>query len=384
MTSPTSFTSEELERYNRHLILAKFGPEGQRKLKAAKVLVVGTGGLGSPLLQYLAAAGVGTLGLVDFDVVDRSNLQRQVLYSVDDVGTPKVEAAKKRLQGLNPNVTFVTYNTRITSDNALDILKDWDVVADGTDNFPTRYLVNDACVLLGKPLVYASIFQFEGQASVFNYRLPDGNHGPNYRDLFPVPPLPDTVPSCAEGGVLGVLPGLLGVVQANEVIKVVTGIGEPLTGRLFLYDALGFETRTLKFAKDPQNPISGEHPSIRQLIDYEQFCGVTKPSGVLQEISATALKEMMDAGEDFLLLDVREPHEYEDANLGGLSLPLKTLSANLDKIGRDKKIVVHCHSGQRSKQAIQLLQEQGYENLYNLQGGILAWARDVDEDMIVG
>ena len=383
MTSPTPFTPEELERYNRHLILEKFGPEGQRKLKAAKVLVVGTGGLGSPLLQYLTAAGVGTLGLVDFDVVDRSNLQRQVLYSVDDVGTPKVEAAKKRLQGLNPNVTFVMYNTRITSHNALDILNDWDVVADGTDNFPTRYLVNDACVLLDKPLVYASIFQFEGQASVFNYRLPDGSRGPNYRDLFPVPPLPHTVPSCAEGGVLGVLPGLLGVIQANEVIKVVTGIGEPLTGRLFLYDALGFETRTLKFAKDPQNPISGAQPSIRQLIDYEQFCGVAKPAEALQEISATALKEMIDAGEDFLLLDVRELHEYEDANLGGLSIPLKTLPANLDKMGRDKKIVVHCHSGQRSKQAIQLLQEQGYENLYNLQGGILAWARDVDEDMIL-
>ena len=379
----TPFTSEELERYNRHLILSKFGPQGQRNLKAAKVLVVGTGGLGSPLLQYLTAAGVGTLGLLDFDVVDRSNLQRQVLYSVEDVGTPKVEAAKKRLQGLNSNVTFITHNTRITSANALDIIGDYDVVADGTDNFPTRYLVNDACVLLDKPLIYASIFQFEGQASVFNYRFPDGSRGPNYRDLFPNPPLPHTVPSCAEGGVLGVLPGLLGCIQANEVIKVVAGIGEPLAGRLFLYDALSFETRTLSFAKDPQNPISGENPSIQRLIDYEQFCGVAKESDALQEISATDLRAMLDAGEDFLLLDVREPHEYENANLGGLSIPLKTLPFRLDKLTKDKKIVVHCHSGQRSKQAIKILQEQGYQNLYNLKGGILAWAREVDEDMIL-
>lgn len=383
MNSPTPFSTEELERYNRHLILSKFGPVGQQKLKGARVLVVGTGGLGSPLLQYLTAAGVGTLGLVDFDVVDRSNLQRQVLYSVDDIGTPKVEAAKKRLEKLNTNVTFITYNTRITSQNALDIVRDWDVVADGTDNFPTRYLVNDACVLLDKPLVYASIFQFEGQASVFNYRLPDGSRSPNYRDLFPVPPLPHAVPSCAEGGVLGVLPGLLGVIQANEVIKVITSIGEPLAGRLFLYDALACTTQTLSFSKDPQNPISGENPPIKELIDYEQFCGVAKPVKELQEISATDLKEMLDRGEDFQLLDVREPHEYEDANIGGLSIPLKLLPKQLDKLSRDKKIVVHCHSGQRSKQAIALLQEQGFQNLYNLKGGIVAWARDVDEDMIV-
>ncbi|MBW3545128.1 MAG: ThiF family adenylyltransferase, partial [Bacteroidetes bacterium] len=318
-----------------------------------------------------------------FDVVDRSNLQRQVLYSVEDVGTPKVDAAKKRLQSLNDNVTFITYNTRFTSQNALEIIKDWDVVADGTDNFPTRYLVNDACVLLEKPLIYASIFQFEGQASVFNYRYPDGSRSPNYRDLFPQPPLPHQVPSCAEGGVLGVLPGVLGSIQANEVIKVITGIGEPLAGRLFLYDALSLETRTLQFAKDPQNPISGENPSIRTLIDYEHFCGVAKQGESAPEISATALKAMQDAGEDFLLLDVREPHEYEDANLGGLSVPLKTLPDRLDEITRDKKIIVHCHSGQRSKQAIQLLQEQGYQNLYNLKGGIVAWAREVDEDMIV-
>jgi molybdopterin/thiamine biosynthesis adenylyltransferase/rhodanese-related sulfurtransferase len=347
------------------------------------VLVVGTGGLGSPLLQYLTAAGVGTIGLVDFDVVDRSNLQRQVLYSVGDIGIPKVEAAKNRLEKLNPNVTLITYNTRITSVNALDILGDWDVVADGTDNFPTRYLVNDACVLLDKTLVYASIFQFEGQASVFNYPLPDGSRSPNYRDLFPVPPLPHTVPSCAEGGVLGVLPGLLGVIQANEVIKVIAGIGEPLAGRLFLYDALACTTQTLSFAKDPNNPISGENPTIKTLIDYEQFCGVAKPAKELREISATTLKEMLEAGEDFQLLDVREPHEYEDANIGGVSIPLKTLPSKLDTLDPNKKMVVHCHSGQRSKQAIALLQEQGFQNLYNLKGGIVAWARDVDEDMIV-
>ena len=382
MTS-APFTPEELQRYNRHLILPQFGHEGQRKLKEAKVLVIGTGGLGSPLLLYLTAAGVGTIGLVDFDVVDRSNLQRQVLYSVEDVGTPKVEAAKKRLQTLNPNVTFITHNTKITADNALEIIRQYDVVADGTDNFPTRYLVNDACVLLDKVLIYASIFQFDGQASVFNYPYPDGSRGPNYRDLFPHPPLPHMVPSCAEGGVLGVLPGLLGIIQANEVIKVITGIGDTLAGRLFLYDALSFNTRTLKVAKDPQNPLTGENPSIQSLIDYEAFCGVAVKEEKLKEISPTELKNMLDAGEDFQLLDVREPHEHEDANLGGLLIPLKKLPDNLDKVARDKKIVVHCHSGQRSKQAISILQEQGYHNLYNLKGGILAWAREVDEDMIV-
>ena len=383
MNSSNPFNPEELNRYNRHLILSKFGPEGQQKLKQAKVLVVGTGGLGSPLLQYLTASGVGTLGMIDFDVVDLSNLQRQVLYAVEDVGTPKVEAAKKRLQSLNPNVTFITYNTKITSHNALEIIQEWDVVADGTDNFPTRYLVNDACVLLDKPLIYASIFQFEGQASVFNYQYPDGSRGPNYRDLFPNPPLPHTVPSCAEGGVLGVLPGLLGVIQANEVIKVVTGIGEPLAGRLFLYDALALETKTLKFARDLQNPLTGDNPTIRALIDYEQFCGVAEIADSLQEISATELKDMLDAEEDFLLLDVREPHEYREVNLGGLSVPLKTLPLNLHKIAPDKKVVVHCHSGHRSKQAIKILQEQGYQHLYNLKGGIVAWASDVDEDMVV-
>ncbi|WP_225000154.1 molybdopterin-synthase adenylyltransferase MoeB [Cesiribacter sp. SM1] len=382
--SNSPFTPEELQRYNRHLILPQFGHEGQRKLKEAKVLVVGTGGLGCPLLLYLAAAGVGTIGLLDFDVVDRSNLQRQVLYTVEDVGTPKVEAAKKRLQGLNPNVTFITHNTRITSENALQIIKAYDVVADGTDNFPTRYLVNDACVLLDKPLVYASIFQFDGQASVFNYHYPDGSRGPNYRDLFPHPPLPHMVPSCAEGGVLGVLPGLLGTIQANEVIKVITGIGETLSGRLFLYDALSFSTRTLKVAKDPQNPLTGENPTIHSLIDYEAFCGVGRQEQPLQEISATDLKAMLDAGEDFQLIDVREPHEWEDANIGGELIPLKSLEKQLDKVARCKKVVLHCRGGQRSAQAIKLLQEQGYQNLYNLKGGILAWAQEVDEDMIVG
>ena len=376
-TNTTTFSKEEQERYNRHLILPQFGLEGQQKLKQAKVLVVGTGGLGSPLLQYLTAAGVGTIGLVDFDVVDRSNLQRQVLYWVEDVGKPKVEAAKKRLQGLNPNVTFITYNTRLTSQNALSILKEYDVIADGTDNFPTRYLVNDACVLLGKPLVYASIFQFEGQASVFNYRNPDGSRGPNYRDLFPHPPLPHTVPSCAEGGVLGVLPGLLGVTQANEVVKIIVGIGETLSGRLFMYDALSFTTHTFKIAKDPQNPLTGESPSITALIDYEQFCGVEKKEeskvGQPQEISPEELKAMLAAGEDFQLLDVREPHEYEAKNLGGLLIPLRSLPDQLDKLDRNKKLVVHCLSGQRSAQAIKFLRQKGYSKLYNLKGGIMAW-----------
>ncbi|AHM61339.1 UBA/THIF-type NAD/FAD binding protein [Flammeovirgaceae bacterium 311] len=378
--STNTFTPEELQRYDRHLILPQFGKEGQLKLKQAKVLVVGTGGLGSPLLLYLAAAGVGTIGLVDFDVVDRSNLQRQVLYTVADVGTPKVEAAKKRLQELNPNVTVITHNTRITSGNALEIIKGYDVVADGTDNFPTRYLVNDTCVLLDKPLIYASIYQFDGQASVFNYRYPDGSRGPNYRDLFPHPPLPHMVPSCAEGGVLGVLPGLLGTIQANEVIKIITGIGETLAGRLFLYDALSFSTRTLKVAKDPQNPLTGESPTIHTLIDYEAFCGLEKKEELKstqpRELSVQELKAMQAAGEEFQLLDVREQHEYDARNLGGMLIPLRSLPDQFEKLDKDKKLVVHCLSGQRSAQAIKFLRQKGFSKLYNLKGGILAWTED--------
>jgi len=272
--SEVKFSSEELARYSRHLILPEFNIEGQKKLKQAKVLVVGTGGLGAPLLLYLTAAGVGTIGLVDFDVVDDSNLQRQVLFTREDLGQPKVQAAKRRLEALNPYVKFVTYETALTSDNALDIIKDFDVVADGTDNFPTRYLVNDACVLLGKVNVYASIYRFEGQATVFNYKDKHGVLGPNYRDLFPTPPPPGLVPSCAEGGVIGVLPGILGSLQASEVIKVISGVGETLSGRLFLFDASSFETRTLKIKRRKDNPLNGENPSQKGLIDYQQFCGV--------------------------------------------------------------------------------------------------------------
>src|SRR6476619_3531840 len=268
------FSKEELSRYDRHIIIPDFGFEAQKKLKAAKVLVIGSGGLGSPALLYLAAAGVGTIGIIDFDVVDDSNLQRQVLFGVDEIGKPKVDAAKKRLESLNPFITIKVYNQQLTSQNALDIIKDYDVVADGTDNFPTRYLVNDACVLLGKPNVYASIFQFEGQVSVFNYRAANDELGPNYRDLYPTPPPPGLVPICTEGGVLGVLPGIIGSLQALEVIKVITGVGETLSGRFFVFDALSFESRTFKISRNPANPLNGINPTITQLIDYEQFCGL--------------------------------------------------------------------------------------------------------------
>lgn len=376
---PIQFSKAELERYSRHLIIPEFNIEGQRRLKAARVLVVGTGGLGSPLLLYLAAAGVGHIGIVDFDVVDESNLQRQVLFTVDDVGMPKVEAAVKRLKSLNPHIRFETYNTRLDSHNALDIIRGYDVVADGTDNFPTRYLVNDACVLLGVTNVYGSIFRFEGQVSVFNYPGPDGVRGPNYRDLFPTPPPPGLVPSCAEGGVLGVLPGIIGSLQASEVIKVITGVGEPLAGRLFLFDASSFETRTLKLRRDPHAP------PITGLIDYEVFCGIGTSAEQLpvKEITVEelyALKTQGDPG--FQLIDVREPYEYEIANLGGTLIPLGEIEQSLHLIAADRKVVVHCRSGVRSAQAIDKLQKKyGFGNLYNLKGGILAWARQVDPEM---
>ena len=279
-------SKEELARYSRHIIIPEFNIEGQKKLKAAKVLVIGTGGLGSPMLLYLAAAGVGTIGIVDFDVVDDSNLQRQVLYSVKDVGRPKVEAAKERILGLNPNINVIAYNEHLSSKNALEIFKDYDVVADGTDNFPTRYLVNDACVLTGIPNVYASIFRFDGQVSVFNY-----NNGPNYRDLYPEPPPPGLVPSCAEGGVLGVLPGIIGSLQANEVIKVITGIGETLSGRLFAFDALNFSTKIFKIGKDKSNPLNGENPTIKELIDYQQFCGIV-PDVINEKVKEITVQEL--------------------------------------------------------------------------------------------
>lgn len=361
-----NFTKEELARYNRHIIIPEFGIEAQKKLKAAKVLVIGSGGLGSPLLLYLAAAGVGTLGIVDLDVVDDSNLQRQVLFGVQDIGIPKVEAAKIRLKQLNPHIKIKTYNTQFTSKNALEIIRDYDVVADGTDNFPTRYLVNDASVLAGIPNVYASIFQFEGQVSVFNYTDKNGTKGPNYRDLYPTPPEPGLIPNCAEGGVLGVLPGIIGSLQANEVIKVITGVGEPLSGRFFVFDALTFETRTLKITKRANST------EIKELIDYEQFCGISAIEKPVKEISTLELENWISNGEDFQIIDVRETSEYEQINIGAHLIPLGEVIARNHEIEREKKVVIHCRSGARSAKAIRQLEEIGFDNLYNLKGGILA------------
>lgn len=380
--SEVSFSKRELERYSRHLIIPDFNIEGQRKLKAAKVLVVGTGGLGAPLLQYLSAAGVGTIGLVDFDVVEESNLQRQVLFTVNDVGRPKVEVAKERLEAQNPHIAFKVYNTRLTSENALDIIKDYDVVADGTDNFPTRYLVNDACVLLGKVNVYASIFRFEGQASVFNYTFKDGTVGPNYRDLFPEPPPAGLVPNCAEGGVVGVLPGILGSIQANEVIKVITGLGTPLAGKLFTFDTLDFSTRVFKLAKDENNALNGKNPTITKLIDYEVFCGIEENNDTsdVKEVSVQELSQFKNEGQSYELVDVREPFEFEIAQIGGKLIPLKQVEERVEEIPFDKKVVVHCRSGVRSAKAIKQLENKyGFQNLYNLKGGILAWADEIDE-----
>lgn len=377
-----TFSKEELARYNRHIIIPEFGLEAQQKLKAAKVLIVGSGGLGSPALLYLAAAGVGTIGIVDFDVVDDSNLQRQVLFGVEAVGKPKVEAAKARLQALNPHINLVLYNTQLTSQNALDILKDYDLVADGTDNFPTRYLVNDAAVLLGKPNIYASIFQFEGQVSVFNYRNKEGVLGPNYRDLYPTPPPPGLVPSCAEGGVLGVLPGIIGSLQALEVIKVITGVGDPLAGRFYIFDALNFESRTFNISRRDDNPLNGKNPTITALIDYEQFCGMKAVEKPIKEITATELYDWQVKGEPFQLIDVREQHEYDLVNIGAELIPLATVADNADKFRRDTKVVVHCKMGGRSAKAIRELEEKfGFTNLYNLKGGILGYIDEVQPEL---
>jgi adenylyltransferase/sulfurtransferase len=370
--SNVTFSKEELERYSRHLIIPEFNIEGQRRLKSARVLVVGTGGLGAPLLQYLTAAGVGTIGVVDFDTVDASNLQRQVLFTLDDVGRPKAEAAVARLRRQNPHVQFEVYPVRLTSENALSIIGRYDVVADGTDNFPTRYLVNDACVLTGKVNVYASIFRFEGQVSVFNHR-----GGPHYRDLFPEPPPPGLVPSCAEGGVLGVLPGIIGSVQASEVIKVITGVGQPLSGRLFLFDALHFETRLVKIGKDQSaTPVT-------ELIDYEVFCGLNESiQDQVREITVQELHQWRQSGKDFQLIDVREEYEFEIANLGGELIPLNTIAGRVDRIRPDGDVVIYCRSGRRSAQAIEILRQRyGFDNLYNLRGGILSWAGEIDRDM---
>lgn len=377
-------SKEELERYSRHLILPEFNLEGQKKLKQARVLVVGTGGLGAPLLLYLTAAGVGTIGIVDFDVVDTSNLQRQVLFTTHDVGRPKVEAARERLQALNPYVNFEVFPVKLDSTNALDIISRFDVVADGTDNFQTRYLVNDACVLAGKVNVFASIFRFEGQASVFNYLYPDGSRGPNYRDLFPTPPPPGLVPSCAEGGVIGVLPGILGSLQANEVIKVISGVGDPLAGRLFQFDAASFSTRIFKLTKDPDNPLTGTQPSQTSLIDYEFFCGLpAKHVGNHEDqISVSTLHDWIRNGKDFQLIDVREPHEYAIANIGGTLIPKGEIMQHVDRISQNKDVVFLCKSGIRSRDVIQRLRkEAGLTDLYNLEGGIIAWAKEIDPSM---
>jgi molybdopterin/thiamine biosynthesis adenylyltransferase/rhodanese-related sulfurtransferase len=390
-------SNEEIARYSRHLILPEVGMEGQQKLKAAKVLCVGTGGLGAPLALYLAAAGVGTIGLVDFDTVDSSNLQRQIIHSTATVGKLKVDSAEIMLKGLNPFLNVVKHNTMLTSANALEIFKDYDVIADGTDNFQTRYLVNDACVLLGKPNAYGSIFRFEGQASVFGTE-----QGPCYRCLYPEPPPPGLVPSCAEGGVLGILPGLVGVIQATETIKLILGIGDPLIGRLLLVDALGMSFRTLKLRKNPDCPVCGTNPTVTELIDYDQFCGIAKPTSVgpleiardkavaeasivegIPQITVEQLKQKLDAKENIFVLDVREPHEYPIANLGAPLIPVGSIESRIAEIAAHKndEVIIHCRSGARSQKAALALKAAGFTNVSNLTGGILAWADKIDPTM---
>ena len=377
-------TTDDLSRYSRHLILPEVGMEGQRRLKAARVLCVGTGGLGSPLALYLTAAGIGTLGLVDFDVVDSSNLQRQIIHSTKDIGRKKIDSAEEKLTALNPAIKIVRHETMLTSANALDILKDYDILADGTDNFPTRYLVNDACVLLGKPNVYGSIFRFEGQASVFATEA-----GPCYRCLYPEPPPPGLVPSCAEGGVLGILPGLVGVIQATEVIKLILGKGDSLVGRLLLVDALNMRFRELKLRKNPDCPVCGTNPTVTALIDYEHFCGIVPETpqeknmkNGIPQITVKEFKARRDAGadgkKDIFLLDVREPYEYQIAQIGGTLIPQNDVPNRLAEIPRDREIVVHCRSGARSQRIAELLKQSGYTQVENLAGGILAWSDEID------
>jgi sulfur-carrier protein adenylyltransferase/sulfurtransferase len=383
-TSPIQLpelTSADLSRYARHLTLPEVGIEGQQKLKAARVLCVGAGGLGSPLAFYLAAAGVGTIGIVDFDVVDVSNLQRQIIHSTNDIGRNKLDSAAEKLAALNPSVNVVKHDTMLTSANALEILNGYDIVADGTDNFPTRYLVNDACVLLGKPNVYGSVFRFEGQASVFATR-----EGPCYRCIYPEPPPPGMAPSCAEAGVLGVLPGLVGVIQATEVIKFILGKGESLIGRLLLIDALAMRFRELKLRKNPECPVCGKNPTVTHLIDYQQFCGLapessqekTRMNNGIPQMSVLELKQRLDAGENLMILDVREPFEYQIANIGGTLIPQNEVPRRLSEIDRNREIIVQCRSGARSQRIAEFLAQQGYPNVKNLAGGILAWADQID------
>jgi len=375
-----TLTNDEILRYSRHLIMPEVGMAGQQKLKAARVLCIGAGGLGSPLTLYLAAAGVGTLGIVDFDVVDFTNLQRQIIHSTADVGRKKLDSAAEKLKAINPFINLKTFETRLTSENALELFRDFDIVADGTDNFPTRYLVNDACVLTGKPNVYGSIFRFEGQASVFATE-----EGPCYRCLYPEPPPPGLVPSCAEGGVLGILPGLVGVMQATEVIKLILGQGEPLIGRLLLIDALGMKFRELKLRKNPDCPACGTHPTVTKLIDYNEFCGIRgeeKPVETgIPEMQVEELKRRLDAGEDLYVLDVREPHEYQICNIGGHLIPLGDLPKRVNELDSSREIVAHCRSGVRSAKAVGFLQQAGFKKVHNLAGGILAWADRVDPKM---
>ena len=372
-------SNEEILRYSRHLIMPEVGMEGQLKLKQAKVLLIGAGGLGAPLGLYLAAAGVGKLGLVDFDVVDFTNLQRQVIHSTSTVGKTKLDSARERLSGLNPHIEIATYETALSSQNALDLFRDYDIIADGTDNFPTRYLVNDACVLLGKPNVYGSIFRFEGQASVFATE-----DGPCYRCLYPEPPPPGLVPSCAEGGVLGILPGLIGVVQATEVVKLIMGNGSSLVGRLLLYDALEMKFRELKLRKNPECPICGPNRTIHALIDYNQFCGITPepppPPGLTEfELNPEDVKEKIDRREEFYLLDVREPHEVQICTIPGSHLiPLGQVTARVNELNSADEIVVYCRSGKRSGQAVEFLKKAGFRKVKNMRGGILAWSDHVD------
>jgi molybdopterin/thiamine biosynthesis adenylyltransferase/rhodanese-related sulfurtransferase len=372
---------EEVLRYSRHLIMPEVGMDGQLKLKQARVLMIGAGGLGAPLGLYLAAAGVGHLGIVDFDVVDFTNLQRQVTFSTTDVGRPKSEAAKERLAAMNPAIEIITHETRLTSENALDLFKDYDIIVDGTDNFPTRYLVNDACVLLGKPNVYGSIFRFEGQVSIFG--TPDG---PCYRCLYPEPPPPGLVPSCAEGGVLGVLPGIVGSLQAVETIKLILGAGDPLIGRLLLFDALGMKFRELKLKKNPECPLCGANRTITKLIDYEEFCGIRgeeTPAAVttVPEMTPRELKQRLDRGDDLFVLDVREPHEYQICNINGYLLPLGDLPRRVNELDSSREIVAHCRSGKRSADAAEFLRKAGFRKIWNLKGGILAWSDEVDPSM---
>jgi molybdopterin/thiamine biosynthesis adenylyltransferase/rhodanese-related sulfurtransferase/molybdopterin converting factor small subunit len=380
-----SLSQDEMKRYNRHVIMPEVGVDGQRRLKAGSVLLIGAGGLGSPAALYLAAAGVGRIGIVDFDVVDFSNLQRQVLHGTPDVGRSKLESAKTRLTALNPEITVETHEAQLTSQNALQLFKSYDVILDGTDNFPTRYLVNDACVLTGKPNAYGSIFRFEGQASVFATK-----DGPCYRCLYPEPPPPGLVPSCAEGGVLGVLPGIIGTIQATEAIKLILGVGEPLIGRFLIYDALRMRFRELKLRKDPDCPMCGDHPTISELIDYDAFCGVPRPSQAasapapspksdVPELTVQELKSRIDRGADFFLLDVREPHETQICNIASSTLiPLGEVPSRYAELDRSRETVVYCRSGARSGRAVSFLRKNGFDKAFNLRGGILEWIDKID------